>query len=95
MRNFPSAQDFRRSRGICSAAIPARSNILSASVIIAGILARTQAIPKQDRRRFLNDALLFLQALDTGSIMVSRNSRDLDLLLQLKPRALVLLYDKS
>jgi hypothetical protein len=67
---------------------------LEASVI-AGILARTQAIPKQDRRKFLNDTLLFLQAADTGSVMVSRNSRDLDLLLQLKPQAGVLLYDKS
>ena len=62
---------------------------------MAGILAHTQAIPKQDRRRFLNDCLLFLQAVDTGSIMISRNSRDLDLSLQLKPRARVLLYDKS
>lgn len=62
---------------------------------IAGILARTQAIPKQDRRKFLNDTLLFLQAADTGSVMISRNSRDLDLLLQLKPQAGVLLYDKS
>ena len=62
---------------------------------MAGILARTQAIPKQDRRKFLNDTLLFLQAADAGAIMVSRNSRDLDLLLQLKPRVAVLLYDKS
>src|ERR1035437_2193759 len=67
---------------------------LEASVI-AGILARTQAIPKQDRRKFLNGTLLFLQAADTGSVMISRNSRDLDLLLQLKPQAGVLLYDKS
>lgn len=65
------------------------------AAVMAGILARTQAIPKQDRRRFLNDALLFLQAADTGSVLVSRNSRDLDLLLQLKPQASVLLYDKS
>jgi hypothetical protein len=65
------------------------------AAVMAGILARTQAIPKQDRRRFLNDTLLFLQAADTRSVMVSRNSRDLDLLLQLKPRAGVLLYDKS
>ena len=43
----------------------------------------------------LNDTLLFLQAADTGSVMISRNSRDLDLLLQLKPQAGVLLYDKS
>ena len=65
------------------------------AAVMAGILARTQAIPKQDRRKFLNDTLLFLQAADAGAIMVSRNSRDLDLLLQLKPRVAVLLYDKS
>jgi hypothetical protein len=65
------------------------------AAVMAGILARTQAIPKQDRRKFLNDALLFLQAADTGSVLVSRNSRDLDLLLQLTPQAGVLLYDKS
>jgi len=65
------------------------------AAVMAGILARTQAIPKQDRRKFLNDALLFLQAANTGAVMVSRNSRDLDLLLQFKPQASVLLYDKS
>jgi hypothetical protein len=65
------------------------------AAVMAGILARTQAIPKQDRRRFLNDTLLFLQAADTGAVMISRNSRDLDLLLQIKPRVGVLLYDKS
>jgi len=62
---------------------------------MAGILARTQAIPKEDRRRFLNDTLLFLQAAEANAVMVSRNSRDIDLLLQLKPQAGVLLYDKS
>ncbi len=63
--------------------------------LMAGILARTQAIPRQDRRKFLNDTLLFLQAADSGSVMISRNSRDLDLLLQLKPEAGVLLYERS
>ena len=52
---------------------------------MAGILARTQSIPKPDRRKGINAALLFLQAADSGSVLVSRNSRDLDLLLQLKP----------
>jgi len=65
------------------------------AAVMAGILARTQAIPRQDRRKFLNDTLLFLQAADAGAVMVSRNSRDLDLLLQLKPQVAVLLYDKS
>jgi hypothetical protein len=65
------------------------------AAVLAGILARTQAIPKQDRRKFLNDTLLFLQAADAGAVMISRNSPDLDLLLQMKPQVGVLLYDKS
>jgi hypothetical protein len=56
------------------------------AAVIAGILARTQSIPKQDRRKFLSDTLLFLQAADAEAVMVSRNSRDLDLLLQIKPQ---------
>ena len=63
------------------------------AAVLAGILARTQAILKQDRRKFLNDTLLFLQAADAGAVMISRNSRDLDLLLQMKPQVAVLLYD--
>jgi hypothetical protein len=65
------------------------------AAVIAGILALTQAIPKQDRCKFFSDTLLFLQAADSGAIMVSRNSRDLDLLLQIKPQVGVLLYDKG
>jgi len=65
------------------------------AAVMTGILSRTQGISKQERRKFLNDALLFLQAADSGSVLVSRNSRDLDLLLQLKPQASVLLYDKG
>ena len=65
------------------------------AAVMAGILARTQGIPKQDRRKFLNDTLLFLLAADTGAVMISRNYRDLDLLLQMKPQVSVLLYDKS
>jgi hypothetical protein len=63
--------------------------------IISGILARTQSIAKHDRRKFLNDSLLFLLAADHGCVMISRNSRDLDLLLQMRPQTAVLLYDKS
>jgi hypothetical protein len=63
--------------------------------MLTGILARTQSIAKQNRRKFLNDALLFLQAAHSGAVMVSRNSRDLDLLLQLMPDVDVLLYDRS
>lgn len=65
------------------------------AAVIAGILARTQGIPKQDRRKFLSDTLLFLQAANADAVMVSRNSRDLDLLLQMKPQVGVLLYEKA
>jgi hypothetical protein len=65
------------------------------AAVMAGILGRTQALPKQNRRKFLSDALLFLQAFAVGAVMISRNARDFDLLLQLKPQAHVLLYDRS
>jgi hypothetical protein len=63
--------------------------------VMAGILARTQGLPKQDRRKFLNATLLFLLAADTGAVTISSNYRDLDLLLQMKPQVSILLYDKS
>jgi hypothetical protein len=62
------------------------------SSILAGILARTQGVAKANRRRLLNDVLLFLTAAETGAILISRNSKDLDLLLQMKRGVGVLLY---
>jgi hypothetical protein len=55
------------------------------AAILAGILARTQGVAKANRRRLLNDALLFLTAAETGAILISRNLKDFDLLLQMKP----------
>jgi predicted nucleic acid-binding protein len=74
--------------------VPSHDAWLEAPVI-AGILARTQHIPKEQRRKFLNDTLLFLMAAEAGSILVTRNSRDFDLLLQIKPRNTILLYDRA
>jgi len=62
---------------------------------LAGILARTQGIAKGDRRRFLNDVLTFLMAAEVGAILVSRNARDVDLLLQMKPEVRALLYERA
>ena len=73
--------------------VPSDAAWIEAS-ILAGILARTQGIPKADRRRFLNDALLFMTAAETGATLISRNANDLDLLLQMKPGVAVLLYDR-
>src|SRR5206468_829559 len=62
---------------------PSNENWLEAAVIV-GILARTQGIAKEARRKILNDTLLFLMAADNGLILISRNTRDIDLLLQMK-----------
>lgn len=63
--------------------------------LMAGILARIQGIPKEARRKFLNDALMFLMAAAMGAVFVTRNVRDVDLLLQMKPDVGVLFYDRT
>lgn len=74
--------------------------------MVAGILARTQhlAKPKKSlspveaccqeglRRKLINDALLFLSACEQGAILVSANSKDMDLLLRFRPEVHVLLF---
>jgi predicted nucleic acid-binding protein len=62
--------------------------------IIAGALARTQHLQKDGRRKLLNDALLYISAEETGTVLVSRNARDMDLLLQVRPLVEVLLYGR-
>ena len=63
--------------------------------VLAGILARTQGIAKEERRKFLSDALIFLMASEADAVLVSRNAHDFDLLLQMKPDVSVLLYDRA
>ena len=63
--------------------------------VIAGILARIQGFPQPARRKLLNDALIFLSAAEADAVLVSRNIKDMDLLLQLKPDVRVLLYDQA
>lgn len=74
--------------------------------ILAGILARTQHLnrsrkkltPEEDccqkgkRRKLLNDALVFLSAIESNAILLTGNVADIDLLLRFKPTARVLLY---
>jgi predicted nucleic acid-binding protein len=62
--------------------------------LIAGILARTQGYARADRRGLLNDALMLLTAIEAGATLISRNVRDMDLLLRFRPDAQVLLYDR-
>ncbi len=75
--------------------------------MLAGILARTQfglaqgkttlasgAVEQQqeNRRRVLNDALIFLCAGESGAVLVSGNVADMDILLRFRPDIQVLLY---
>jgi predicted nucleic acid-binding protein len=62
---------------------------------MAGILARTQGLARDDRRKLLNDALILLTAAEAQAVLVSRNLKDMDLLLRLRPDVQVLLYDTT
>jgi len=75
--------------------VPPSVDTWSEAAVIAGTLARTQGLPPQDRRKLLNDALIFLSAGNSDAVLVSRNARDIDLLLRFRPEVRVLLYDQE
>jgi predicted nucleic acid-binding protein len=60
--------------------------------VLSGTLARTQGYGTEQRRRVLNDALLFATARKYGCALLSRNVRDFDLLQQLDPSGEVMFY---
>lgn len=61
--------------------------------LLAGVLARTQGYAESDRRRALNDALIFVTARKHGLTVLTRNVADFDLLQQLDARGQVLFYE--
>jgi len=60
--------------------------------ILTGTIARLQGTPKSDRRRILNDALIFATARKHGHAVLTRNLVDFDLLHQLDPSGRVIFY---
>jgi predicted nucleic acid-binding protein len=60
--------------------------------ILSRILARLQGYGKDQRRRVLNDALMFASARKHGCAVLTRNVADFDLLQQLDPSGSVLFY---
>ena len=60
--------------------------------ILSGMLARTQGYRREQRRRVLNDALLFESARKHGCAVLTRNVVDFDLLQQLDPSGHVVFY---
>jgi len=68
------------------------SEIWREAGILSGTLARLQGYKNDQRRRVLNDALLFATARKYGCSVLTRNVLDFDLLQQLDPSGKVLFY---
>lgn len=62
--------------------------------VLAGLLFRLSNLPKGEghERRFVNDALVFLQARQLGASVLTGNVRDFDLLTQILPTGRIILY---
>jgi predicted nucleic acid-binding protein len=60
--------------------------------ILSGVVARLLGYGKDQRRRMLNDALLFASARKHGCTVLTRNVTDFDFLLQLDPSGRVVFY---
>jgi predicted nucleic acid-binding protein len=60
--------------------------------ILTGTVARLQRVSKPDRRRILNDALIFATARKYGHTVLTRNVVDFDFLQQLDPSGSVVFY---
>lgn len=63
--------------------------------ILAGLLARLQGYGKNQRRKALNDALIFLTAAKHGCAVLTRNISEFDLLMQLDARGHAIFYEPS
>ncbi|MER8944510.1 hypothetical protein [Mesorhizobium sp. M0959] len=62
--------------------------------VLAGLVFRLSNLPKREghERRFLNDALVFLQARQLGASVLTGNVRDFDFLTQVLPTGRIILY---
>lgn len=68
--------------------------VLVEAAILSGMVARARGL-KASHRLLYNDAILFLQALEQGCALLSRNIVDFDLLQQALPSGRILLYRQA
>ena len=61
--------------------------------ILAGLLARLQGYGRDEQRKALNDALIFLTAAKHGCVVLTRNLSEFDLLMQLDARGQAVFYE--
>lgn len=71
------------------------ANTMAEAGLLTGLLARLCALPKPESQARLNDAQLFLQSIEQGCHLLTRNIRDMDLLQQLHPTGRVLFYRQA
>jgi hypothetical protein len=73
------------------------SDIWGTAGMVAGALFRLSALPagQGHERKFLNDALLFLQARKLGCAVLTRNIRDFDFLTQLMANDRIIFYNTT
>lgn len=64
-----------------------------AAGVLSGLLARLQGYGRPERRKTLNDALIFATARKYGMTVLTRNVVDFDFLLQLDPSGHVAFYE--
>ncbi|WP_294640879.1 DNA-binding protein, partial [uncultured Aureimonas sp.] len=67
------------------------ADVLGRAAVLAGILGRTQGYADDNKMKALNDCVLFLQAEKLGLTLLTANAAEFDILLQIRPRARVLL----
>ncbi len=60
--------------------------------ILAGLAMRLAGVGSERRQALLNDAVLYLQAIEHGQILLTRNIREFDWFDQLLPSNRILLY---
>jgi len=69
-------------------------NALGEAGILAGLAARLAHVEAGREQALLNDAILYLQAVENGQIVLTRNIREFDWFDQLLPCDRVLFYSK-
>lgn len=99
-RHSGTAGVLRAIHGVIDAIPPHRLGVPSVRAtieagILSGALARARELPARSNAPLLVDAILFLQAFESGCLLLSRNIGDMDLLLQAFPAGRVLLYRRT
>ena len=71
------------------------SSVFGEAGILAGIVARLSDIEAGREQALLNDAMLYLQAVENGQVIITRNIREFDFFDQLLPCNRVLFYSRT